>query len=163
MEHMPMVYNDGGRAEAGYKGRAGDCVVRAIAIATERPYAEVYESLASGTATERRTKRGGKTSGRRSAREGIHTGRKWFKEYMRGLGWRWVPTMGIGTGCTVRLAKGELPMGRLIVAVSRHYLAVIDGVIHDTHDSQRSTMWFGSDGRVNRISERCVYGYWVKA
>ena len=38
-------YNDGGRADAGYKGKAGDCVVRAIAIATGLPYQEVYDGL----------------------------------------------------------------------------------------------------------------------
>jgi len=38
---MDFIYNDGGRVAAGYKGRAGDCVVRAIAIATQRPYQEV--------------------------------------------------------------------------------------------------------------------------
>jgi hypothetical protein len=42
---MDFVYNDGGRAAAGYKGRAGDCVVRAIAIATQKPYQEVYDAI----------------------------------------------------------------------------------------------------------------------
>jgi hypothetical protein len=55
--------------------------------------------------------------------------------------------MGIGTGCTVHLRDGELPSGRLVVSVSRHEVAVIDGVMHDTHDPSR-------DGT------RCVYGYW---
>ena len=31
---MRHVYNDGGRKAAGYKGDAGDCVARAIAIAS---------------------------------------------------------------------------------------------------------------------------------
>jgi hypothetical protein len=57
--------------------------------------------------------------------------------------------MGIGTGTTVHLRDGELPMGRLIVACSRHYVAVIDGVIHDTSDPSR-------DGT------RAVYGYYYK-
>src|SRR5215469_13132423 len=39
------VYDDGGRAAAGFKGKTGDCVTRAIAIALEKPYAEVYESI----------------------------------------------------------------------------------------------------------------------
>ena len=42
---MNFQYNDGGRAAAGYKGRAGDCAVRAIAIAAEKPYQEVYDGL----------------------------------------------------------------------------------------------------------------------
>ncbi len=34
---MDFLCDDGGRAAAGYKGRAADCVVRAIAIATQKP------------------------------------------------------------------------------------------------------------------------------
>lgn len=55
--------------------------------------------------------------------------------------------MGVGTGCKVHLRAAELPKGRLIVRVSRHLVAVLDGMIHDTHDCSR-------DGT------RCVYGYW---
>jgi hypothetical protein len=43
---MQFVYNDGGRKAAGFKGTTGDCVTRAIAIATDRPYIEVYNALA---------------------------------------------------------------------------------------------------------------------
>ena len=66
---------------------------------------------------------------------------------MRSLGFVWTPTMGIGTGCTVHLRADELPNGRLVVAVSKHYTAVLDGVIHDIENPSR-------DGT------RCVYGYW---
>ena len=45
---MQFVYNDGGRAAAGYIGSAGDCVTRAIAIATELPYQTVYDALFDG-------------------------------------------------------------------------------------------------------------------
>lgn len=150
---MKFQYNDGGRAEAGFKGSAGDCVTRAIAIVTDMPYEEVYQRLASGSGSERRSKG-------RSARHGIHTSRKWFKEFMQTLGFEWIPCMGIGTGCKVHLVDGELPAGRLVVAVSKHYTAVVDGVIHDTHDPQRVTHWYGPDGKQTHISQRCVYGYW---
>lgn len=143
---LQFKFDDGGRAKAGYKGSTGDCVARAIAIATGRPYSEVYDSLASGVGTERKTKHRG-ASGRRTARSGVHVKRKWFKEYMQSLGWKFTPTMSIGSGCKVHLAPGELPMGRLIVSVSKHYTTVINGVIHDTHDPQRET-------------GRCVYGFW---
>jgi hypothetical protein len=42
--------------------------------------------------------------------------------------------MPIGSGCKVLLADGKLPLGRLVVSVSKHHTAVIDGVIHDTHN-----------------------------
>ena len=76
-----FVYNDGGREAAGYKGSAGDCVCRAVAIAARLPYQEVYDRLAEGNASQRKSKRTGKQP--RSARNGIYTTRKWFKDYMR--------------------------------------------------------------------------------
>ena len=37
---MKFQHNDGDRAEADYRGTTGDCVTRAIAIATGKPYQE---------------------------------------------------------------------------------------------------------------------------
>jgi hypothetical protein len=53
---MPFVYDDGGRRAAGYRGDAGDCVVRALAIASQVPYATVYTALAQGAGRERRSR-----------------------------------------------------------------------------------------------------------
>lgn len=156
---MKFVFNDGGRKAAGYKGNAGDCVCRSIAIISGLPYQKVYDRLASGNATQRKSKRTPKRG--KTARGGINTTRKWFKDYMKELGFVWVPTMGIGTGCKVHLHDGELPNGRLIVAVSRHYTAVIDGAIHDTYDPQRNIEWIHGDGSVS-VERRCVYGYFHK-
>ena len=146
---MKFIYNDGGRKQAGYKGQAGDCVARAIAIASEQPYQTVYDILAEGNASQRRSKhdRGKRI---RSARDGIKVTRKWFKDYMASIGFEWTPTMLIGSGCKVHLRDGELPKGRLVVSVSKHYTSVIDGVINDTHDCSRE-------------ETRCVYGYWEKS
>ena len=135
--------HDGGRAAAGFKGDAGDCVTRAIAIATGKPYREVYDALNDLASTERRGKRKRTIS---NARTGVH--KATFRKYLNSLGWHWVPTMQIGSGCTVHLDRSELPIGRLIVSVSRHLVAVIDGVVHDTHKPDR-------DG------SRCVYGYFL--
>lgn len=129
---MLFVFDDGGRAAAGFRGHAGDCVTRAIAIAAEMPYRDVYGGL---NALAKRERTGSRKQGRSSARNGVH--KPTIRKYLESLGWTWTPTMGIGTGCRVHLADGELPMGRLIVAVSRHLVAVIDGVVHDTHDPQR--------------------------
>lgn len=144
---MKFQFNDGGRAAAGFKGTTRDCVCRAVAIAAGLPYDQVYERLAEGNANQRWTKNG--VGGARAASHGIYVQRKWFRDYMRALGFEWTATMGIGTGCKVHLRDGELPMGRLVVNLSRHSAAVIDGVLHDNHDCSR-------DGT------RCVYGYWRK-
>ena len=38
-------YDDGGRAAAGFKSNAGDCVIRAIAILTGVPYIVIYRRM----------------------------------------------------------------------------------------------------------------------
>lgn len=135
---MKYVYDDGGRAAAGFKGETGDCVCRAISIATGRPYAEIYREL-----NEACKKAKGKRKS--SARTGISP--EVTRAYMASIGWEWVPTMTIGSGCKVHLRDGELPDGRIIAKVTSHVVAVIDGVIHDNHDPSRG-------------GTRCVYGYY---
>jgi hypothetical protein len=141
---MRFTRNDGGRKDAGFKGDAGDCVCRAVAIASGLSYAEVYKRLAAGNSSQRGAK------GPASARNGVNTTRKWFKDYMISLGFSWTATMGIGTGCKVHLRDDELPDGRLVVALSGHYSTVINGTIHDTYDPSRG-------------GTRCVYGYWRRS
>lgn len=150
---LQYIYDDGGRAEAGFRGKTNDCVARAVAIASGLPYSQVYQSIAQGVGSERGSK--GAT-----ARKGVHTNRKWFREYMQTLGFVWVPTMKVGQGCTTHLVRGELPTGRLVVAVSKHVTAVIDGVIRDTQDPSREKLVTEPSGNT-RLAHRCVYGYWL--
>jgi hypothetical protein len=145
------VYDDGGRWAGGYRRRdVGDCVCRAIAIATNRAYPEIYEELfaeigwSPGLSPELR-----KYGGRKDADGLIRRAdneRELIRWYLTERGWQWTPTMAVGAGCRVHLRADELPGGRLIVMVSRHMVAVIDGVIYDTHDCSRG-------------GTRCVYGY----
>ncbi len=144
MSASAFVEDDGGRAATGFKGEAGDCGTRAIAIALEIPYGELYNCLKAAFEAEPCPTRGGRRS---HPRTGIY--RSSMHRYLSRAGWEWTPTMHVGQGCTVHLRADELPPGRLIVRLSKHYAAVIDGVLHDTHDSSR-------DGT------RCVYGYWSK-
>ena len=138
------VYDDGGRKAAGYEGITGDCVTRAIAIATGLPYQDVYDGINHEAQRERPGAK--RRTGRRShARTGVF--RETKDRFMEKLGWVWTPTMTIGSGCKVHLRADELPPGRLVVKVSKHSVAVVDGVIHDTYDPSRA-------------GTRCVYGYW---
>lgn len=140
-------FNDGGRKAAGFKGEAGDCVCRAIAIASGRPYKEIFDRLAEGNVTQRRTSRQRKKL-KATADDGIYTTRKWFKDYMTELGFVWKPIMSIGSGCTTHLRHDELPKsGRLVLHLSKHSAAYVDGVLNDTYDCSRE-------------GTRCVYGYW---
>lgn len=132
--------NDGGRLAAGYSGSTGDCVTRAIAIVTGKSYVDVYTTVNLLGKQEKVAK------GRSSARSGVY--RQTYDKLLKQLGGKWHPCMGIGTGCKVHLNASELPKGRIIVKVSKHLVAMIDGVIHDTHDCSRG-------------GTRCVYGYWT--
>ncbi len=132
-EKLNFVKTDGGRAAAGFKGEAGDCVVRAIAIASELPYTTVYNRLRHQTGRVRHSKR------RPSPENGIVTTFPWFKVYMAELGYRFI-------------SSAVLPNnGRIIVETRDHAFAVVakDGVftVYDTH--------------TNRVlSPR--RGYWIK-
>ncbi len=138
-----IVQNDGGRSASGYVDQTGDCVTRAIAIVTGKSYQEVYEEIQARSLKERLGKR---KKTRSNPRTGVH--KPLWKKYCKDLGMTWVPTMLIGSGCKVHLKPEELPKGKLVVAVSKHLVAVIDGVIHDTHDCTRN-------------GTRCVYGYFI--
>jgi hypothetical protein len=134
--NLKLQVNDGGRSAAGYKGKAGDCVVRSIAIVSDLPYQKIYDDLYKANEEFRITSR-------------TKLAKSLKKKYLKKLGWNWTPTMFIGQGCKVHLKKNELPNGTLIVSCSKHITVVKDGVLHDTYDcSRRGT--------------RCVYGYWTK-
>ncbi len=145
---LPWAYDDGGRAAAGYHGHANDCLCRAIAIATGRDYQVTYDLINTVGKTERpRRGRDGRQAGRSTARSGVH--KHTTRRIMAELGWAWYPLMGIGTGCQVHLAAGEVPCRpgeRIIVQLSGHVSAIVDGVVRDTHDPTRG-------------GTRCVYGY----
>lgn len=150
---IEFVQDDGGRAAAGFRGSTGDCVTRAITIATGLPYREVYDATFERMRNDRTYMK--KLERRYGDRAGAHVSprngvpRSVYEPFLREHGWLWTPTMHVGSGCTTHLTADELPEGRLIVRLSKHVAAVIDGVLHDTYDCSR-------DGT------RCVYGYFHK-
>jgi hypothetical protein len=132
-----FVEDDGGRAAAGFEGTADDCATRAIAIAAELPYKDVHAALTEWQGWD--ADAGGNGSDHFTCRRFL----------VEKLGFTWVPLMKVGSGCQVHLREDELPKGRIIVRVSHHFAAVIDGVLHDTHDC-------------SRYGKRCVYGYFKR-
>jgi len=147
-------YDDGGRALAKFGGYTGDCVVRAIAIATGGDYRTIYDELFTrqrrffATTRNKRikfTKTGKARTG--SPRDGIYA--EVYKPYLAELGWEWTPTMGIGTGTRMHVSWEELPDEPvMILRLSKHLCAVINGTVHDVLDPSREGM-------------RAVYGYWT--
>jgi hypothetical protein len=144
------VKDDGGRSKSGIPRadqEVGDCVARA-----QRPYREVHDALVvrsvehahvdNSTYGKWQRRRGGVRAF--DADHGCSDGA--YGPYLESLGWKFTSTKDQ----RIRLRADELPPGRLIVKVHQHLVAVIDGVIHDTHDS-------GGAGR------RPVYGYYASA
>ena len=131
---MEYIYNDGGRSKY-FKGKARDCVCRAISIASNRDYKEVYDSLK-------------KTLG--TPRNGGFIKNKAFENWMVANGFVCAGCSGIGVKASVHFIEGELPKGRLVCSVAKHYVAVVDNKVYDTWDS-----------RYNSFNEvRRIYGYW---
>ena len=146
---LQWKYDDGGRWDAGFRPRhVGDCVTRAIAIATGLPYTEVVE-LVNAMGRER---------GRRmykSKPAGLLPSD--VEDLLSGLGWRYV-AMPPG----MHLSPGELPDAPILIArVGRgrrgHMCAVIDGTIRDIWDSSRMRSQKPDAKTHNRRQVRGVY------
>lgn len=125
-------YNDGGRANAGYKGKAGDCVVRAVTIATNSDYQQMYKKMASAS-----KERGGS----KSARNGVH--KDVYEPILKELGFVWQSAPKF-VGRKARTY--DMPKGVVIARQAHHLVAVIDGVANDIWD----------------CTNKMVYGYWAK-
>jgi hypothetical protein len=143
---MTFKYNDGGREAAGFKGTAGDCGARAMAIALGLDYKAVYKELAQANADNGRAK---------SARNGIH--KDVYSEVLKKHGWVWhsAPTFKVLEGYKNSEGKvlfgrkarcSDMPKGIVIARQASHYVAVIDGIPNDIWD----------------CSDKMVYGYWAK-
>jgi hypothetical protein len=155
-----FVRDDGGRSRSGIarggKGDdVGDCAVRAIAIATQRPYREVWNEL-TGAAVRHvaNAKRGwGKRARRRSgvSLSLLHADHgndpEVYGPYLETLGWRFKSTKDLPRGKGLHLRPDQLPGGSVIVDLPGHLCAVIDGVLRDVSDCSR-------EGRAR------IRGYW---
>lgn len=141
-----FILNDGGRSKHfPKKAKRGDCVVRAIAIATGKPYDRVWKDIQAECEESPRTD-GGKPHG-----ADLGVPKEIYRPYLEALGWVWIPTMSRGTGTYVHVDPNELPVfaAPLILRTSRH-LTVMDaqGNVQDSHNCDRG-------------GTRAVYGVYV--
>lgn len=141
---MKWVFDDGGRAQAGFKGRNGDCVTRAISIVLEMPYAVVVNMVDVAATAETPHN----VTLRSSSQTGVYSDTT--KKLLKSLGWEYV-SLERGKVKTY-LQDGALPSGRLIVQFHGHLTAVIDGVQHDTHDFSRTRVM----GYYHRANSTCA-------
>ena len=146
---MEYIYNDGGRSNY-FKGSTRDCVVRAIAIASDMDYKEVYDLIHQRQkewANKSRSKAALRCRKNPSPRAGV-----WKQVYIpiiEELGFRWVSTCEVGSSDRTYLSRSgsTLPKGTLIVKTRRPLQCVKDHILYYTHSS------FGN----------MVYGYWIKS
>lgn len=116
--------HDGGRKDAGFKGATGDCVTRAIAIATGSPYRRIYKELGDLYSIM--------TGGlERSPRNGVAM--PVTHRYLIDRGWELWHTPN------AYFTSQLIPMeGTVIAVLPRHKACVIDGVVFDGWDSRKS-------------------------
>ena len=115
---MKFIYDDGGRSNY-FKGNAGDCVTRAIAIATGIDYKEVYNTI--------------KDLLQHTPRNGLS--KQETRDIMHYFGFDWyAPKFG---GIKLHLTEEDLPDGTIICQVSKHVVCVKDKVIYDTFKPDR--------------------------
>jgi Protein of unknown function (DUF2786) len=114
---VEFIWDDGGRADSGYIGLAGDCVTRAIAIATGICYRDVYRELGELSYM--------------TPRNGVAN--NVAADYLTKLGWIYA------AGNRKALMPAVLPKDAVIVHLieptgyrSGHFTSVIDHVIYDT-------------------------------
>ena len=160
------AYNDGGRRQAGYKGEAGDCVVRAIAVALQLPYAQVRKDLMAETEKWLTTGRDSKAKratrkrlkGGYSVRNGVRP--EVYESYIKAQGWKPVP--GVSAANVYLDTVPSKFAANCICKTRKHLVAVTDNVVQDTWDSR---YWSGLDwdtGEETTGSYK-VYRIYVKA
>ena len=150
-------YDDGGRAVAGYRGKTGDCVVRAIAICARQEYRAVYATMAehmkangyaaSGNAyaTRERNRKAPRRRGQLSARR---VQDRVLEAY--GFG-----RVGLPAGERPTFTEAHRLYGNCVVGTTKHVAAIVDGALRDTFDG-RTYEWDAE------TRERKAQSVWVR-
>lgn len=115
---MKYIKHDGGRSEYYKYRREGDCVVRAIAIATKQDYKKVFYDL-----TELGLPKGL-----------FANSDKVWQQYLKQLGW-----------IETKYGRNAIPLNEMsftgIAVLSGHLVAVNKNTVYDTWDSRRKRCW----------------------
>lgn len=117
---LPHQYNDGGRSLAGYSGKTGDCVVRALTLSTNSSYMNMY-SYCNQTLKE--IEKGQKSKS--TSASGVYNST--LTKLMKRFKFKWVANRN--------KYKVNIPnRGTYIVAFTHHVSVVKDGTILDTYN-----------------------------
>ena len=147
----------------------GDCAVRAWAIALHGPgvsdaqYKDVYKDfcrLIREWAFEGRSNalKAVYRNGTRHTKPDVIPEKEVMNRFAAEKGFIWQATSGIGQVETVHVRPDELPGGVLVLKISKHFSAMIDGLLYDIWDTSVSRHVAEDGGR----GWRTVYGYWSK-
>lgn len=148
---LGYVYNDGGREAAGRKGQTRDCVVRALAIVTERPYLECYRALAEANSKSRDPR----SRGKRSASNGVSKD-AYVKVYAEfGLEKVKLPAGGRPT-----YTEAFETYGDCVVTTAGHVAALKDGALQDLFDGRTYVLLDGL-GQSRRYPRK-AQSVWVR-
>ena len=126
-QKVGFAFDDGGRKAAGYKGSAGDCVVRAMAILTGIDYQQCYDELAEGNSKQTRVRASDR--GKRSARNGVY--RTAFAPVFKQHG---LEKVKLPKGPRPTITEAHAQYGNCIISTRKHLFAIIDGAVRDTWD-----------------------------
>ena len=126
-------FDDGGRSGFDGKPRAkdvNDCVPRAIAIALERDYGEVYNAMVTAQEQLRPD----------WIVDEVGTTAAAYRPYLEEAGWQWLDLradrwLGVDICKLIRH-----PSERIIVSLTGHFFACIGGVAHDVWDARGGTV-----------------------
>ena len=138
--------DDGGREAAGRKGKTGDCVTRALAILTGRPYLECYRALAEANSKEPRSRSYGKVT----ASNGV--AKRAYEKVYRAFG---LEKVKLPAGAKPTFSEAYETYGDCVVTTAKHIACLKAGALHDIWDG-REYDWEGM------VYERKAQSVWVK-
>ena len=151
---IDYTHDDGGRQQAGFKGKTGDCLIRAPAIASGIPYREVYDPtkpqfrVAGYRAVPDPSKAGKKS------RRGQPTKARCQEMVLERFGFRKVAL----AGPRPTYSEAFRQFGTCVARTRKHWVALKDGALRDTFDSRTYT-WNVSgpdmDGGWNDFETTC--------
>jgi len=157
---LQFKFNDGGRSKY-FKGETGDCVTRAIAIATNEDYMTIYDQffirnkLYSETKKTKIAKQMKSRSNGLSPRNGIY--KEIYHKYLLDNGWKYISLVKFGSKERTKLDQ-LTHLDNIIVCIPRHIMCMKKGVVNDIGDT-RYSYW---ENREVKKAIRTVNGYFIK-
>lgn len=135
MSIIGFFEDDGGREKAGYPGVRDDCLVRAIAIATDTPYRKAYRFVSNEMKA-----RGFSFDGRRFKNSKSRTTNPRTAQYqvIQKAGFEKVRQRQRAKKLTYTEADKKYGP-RIIVCTTDHVAAIVKGTLRDEHDGRTYT------------------------